>query len=170
MESLSVTLIGLLVLIAVTNAALETHLCVDMSHETPCKGWPAGLYPVCFGCGLGFFAECQGDEATVLNCPTVEDTIGYPSILMFDNVTKTCVEKTDSCLEKKSCVDMADIEPCEGFPDVPKVCFEPARRDENFGVSNATYNTASTSVRRGKEKNKGRTREEESLRERKKRG
>ncbi|GFO11899.1 hypothetical protein PoB_003840400 [Plakobranchus ocellatus] len=117
MKSLSVTLIVLLVLIAVTNAALETHLCVDMSHDTPCKGWPAGLYPVCFGCGMGFFAECQGDEATVLNCPTVQDANGYPSILMFDNVTKICVEKTDSCPEKKSCVDMAAFAPCEGLPD-----------------------------------------------------
>ncbi|GFO11898.1 hypothetical protein PoB_003840300 [Plakobranchus ocellatus] len=111
MKSLSVTLIGLLVLIAVTNAALETHLCVDMSHETPCKGWPAGLYPVCSGCGMGFFAECRGDEATVLTCPSDQGAKDNPPCVMFDNVTKTCVEKTDSCLEKKSCVDMADIEP-----------------------------------------------------------
>ncbi|GFO11893.1 hypothetical protein PoB_003839800 [Plakobranchus ocellatus] len=117
MKCLASLLIGLLVLIAVTNAALETHLCVDLSKETPCNGWPAGLYPVCFGCGIGFFAECQGNEATILNCPTVQDASGYPSILLFDNVTKTCVEKTDSCPEKKPFVNMADIEPCESFPD-----------------------------------------------------
>ncbi|GFO11894.1 hypothetical protein PoB_003839900 [Plakobranchus ocellatus] len=66
---------------------------------------------------MGFFAECHGDKATVLTCPSDQDAKDNPPCVMFDNVTKTCVEKTDSCLEQKSCLDMADIEPCEGFPE-----------------------------------------------------
>ncbi|GFO11901.1 hypothetical protein PoB_003840600 [Plakobranchus ocellatus] len=116
MKCLANALIGLLLLIAVTNAALETHLCVDMSHETPCKGWPADLYPVCFGCGRGFFAECQGDGATVLTCPSDQDANGITSTILFDNVTRTCVKDTDSCSEKKPCVGMDDSGPCGGLP------------------------------------------------------
>ncbi|GFO11697.1 hypothetical protein PoB_003820200 [Plakobranchus ocellatus] len=117
MKCLSLAFIGLLVLIGVTNAAFEIHLCVDMSHQTPCKGWPAGLYPLCFGREHGYFARCEGNEATILPCPSVQDANGKRSRLLFDNATKTCVEKTNTSPERKSCVDMADFEPCKGLLD-----------------------------------------------------
>ncbi|GFO15640.1 hypothetical protein PoB_004214500 [Plakobranchus ocellatus] len=110
-------LVGLMVLIAGTIAIPPDLHCVDISHTTPCKGWADGTYPICFGCELGYYARCQSNEVTILPCPNVRDDNGNMTRLFFDHVTQTCVEKTESCSVEKSCLNMADSEPCEHLRD-----------------------------------------------------
>ncbi|GFS23316.1 hypothetical protein ElyMa_003386700 [Elysia marginata] len=75
--------------------------CIDITETLPCADKPKGEYHICNFCQYGYFARCRDSEVSVIPCQHIEDGKGGYIRLIFDDVIKTCVQETATCLTSR---------------------------------------------------------------------